>query len=138
MREILFRGKRTDNGKWVYGFPFAYQARLVVEGIETWDGDRHSIDPSTIGQYTGLIDKNGKRIFEGDIIDMTEEWWDASGPAHHDSPICAVEFDEFTGGFNPFANYDCDCGVYINASGCKVIGSIHDIPELLGEVTDNG
>ena len=68
MRDILFRGKRTDNGEWVYGFPFSYKVGFAIEGIETWDGNRHRIDPSTVGQYTGLTDKNGKRIFEGDLL----------------------------------------------------------------------
>lgn len=62
---------------------------------------------------------------------MSEEWWDACGPAGHDSPIINVEWiDELTG-FDPFANYDCDCGVYIDASECEVIGNIFDNPELL-------
>lgn len=53
------------------------------------------------------------------------------GPAGHDSPIINVEWiDELTG-FDPFANYDCDCGVYIDASECEVIGNIFDNPELL-------
>lgn len=144
MREILFRGKRIDNGEWVFG-SIAHQADyygdrrdrwFIVEDSFTSDygiDEVIEVKKETIGQYIGMTDKNGKRIFEGDIIDMTGEWWDASGPTHHDSPICAVEFDEFTGGFNPFANYDCDCGVYINASGCKVIGNIYDSRELLEE-----
>lgn len=136
VREILFRGKRADNGKWVYGNLLQYlngQSAILVEigGLRVF-----SVISFTVGQYTGLLDKYGTKIFEGDIIDMTGEDWDAAGPAGHVSPICAVEFDKFTGGFTPFADYDCDCGVYINAGGCKVVGNRWDNPELLEEKSD--
>jgi uncharacterized phage protein (TIGR01671 family) len=133
MREILFRGKRTDNGEWVEGF-YCFNPLMKRAEIYAFDNIRsyvYEVIPETIGQYIGLTDKNGKKIFEGDIIDASEEWWDACGPAGHDSPIIPVEWSECDCGFDPFANYDCDCGVFINANNCIVIGNIHDNPELL-------
>ena len=138
MREILFRAKRIDNGEWVEG-QYAYILNpltesgepikhLICNGTNIFNDE---IDPETLCQYTGLTDKNGNRIWENDIVDASGEWWNAFGPAGHDSPIINVEWiDELTG-FDPFANYDCDCGVYINANGCEVIGNIFDTPELL-------
>lgn len=139
MREILFRGKRLDNGEWVEGtiidyYPnMAYMKTKVVNVLGREMLDYVEVIPETVGQFTGLIDKSGKKIFEGDIVDASSEWWDACGPAGHDSPILPVEWDDYFCGFTPFANYDCDCGVYIEASNCTVIGNIHNNAELLEE-----
>ena len=138
MREILFRAKRIDNGEWVEGqYAFILNPltesgepikHLICNGTNIFNDE---IDPETLCQYTGLKDKNGNRIWENDIVDASEEWWSACGPAGHNSPIIKVEWLEGLTGFEPFANYDCDCGVYIDASGCEVIGNIFDNPELL-------
>lgn len=113
MREILFRGKRKDNGKWVYGFLFSYKVGFAIEGIETWDGERHRIDPATVGQYTGLTDKNGRRIFEGDLLVL------ATNRTHE------VKFAD--GSF-----YMNGTGISIHHAGkFTIVGNRWDNPELL-------
>lgn len=73
MREILFRGKRTDNGEWVEGLLWKKKHnsnKIFISYFPDEDDyeDAVVVDPETVGQYTGLKDKNGKKIFEGDVI----------------------------------------------------------------------
>lgn len=125
MREILFRGKRTDCEAWVEGDLIqAFRGnRLSACSIMPKDPKAYcwKVDPETVGQYTGLTDKNGVRIFEGDIIQSLEssvtglvQWF----PEHSAFMVWCKSANEV--GFL----YEC-------ADIIKVIGNIHDNPELL-------
>ncbi len=108
MREILFRGKRKDDKQWVFG-DLEHNGNRVPKWV-----DGQVIDQSTIGQFTGLTDKNGKKIFEGDIVKWDELEWGC--------PHC--EIAEW--------NYSLfDARKHDWKEWCEVIGNIHDNPELL-------
>ena len=131
MREILFRGKRKDNGKWAEGYYMddGYINQPFTELGGRFD-DTIEVDPETVGQYTGLTDKNGKKIFEGDIIN-----------AYHNRDLLNVSYVVFdrgeflceliSGNFidccETLPEQETECGI-------QIIGNIHDNPELLKEV----
>lgn len=155
MRDILFRGKRKDNGEWVEGFYSQFHNRptinepnshqifeLIDEGIKLFGtsigGFWRIVDPETVGQYTGLKDKNGKKIFEGDYWVDTDEN-DVFVVEFRDGQFCFVTYgvrgalmeygwDEIAGGFG-----ECDCEPMTDyiIENIEINGNIHDNPELL-------
>ena len=134
MREILFRGK-TDKGEWVQGQLLHFKASvgtekfaLIVEGCE-WDnstewfnlGKRAKVIPSTIGQYTGLTDKNGAKVFEGDIVkSFYKDGFEIGliGWSNIDFRYKFASPDGMAYGFDVTDVFE-------------VVGNVHDNPELL-------
>ena len=128
MREILFRGKRFSNGEWVIGgIMKTFHPNYDCENEEEFlsqspncycicaNNKDYFVEQASIGQYTGLTDKNGTNIFEGDIVK------DIVGR------MKAVEF--YNGRYYPFISFpEYTCW---NTDEVEVIGNIHDNPELL-------
>ena len=94
-REILFRGKRADNGEWVYGN--LIDSDSIVGKIVDFDGEYfipefwYKVDPETVGQFTGLTDKNGTKIFDGDIVRFYDDSEDelTNGVVVFNSDFCS-------------------------------------------------
>lgn len=135
MREILFRGKRIDNGEWVCGsLSLEYLQECGCVMISPSSDDCYKVYPETVGQFTGLTDKNGKRIFEGDIVKTMSSGAVgvvAFGTGTFDSGIYCYT------GWNlkdKYGNVDHnELFVYGDEPyyGFEVIGNIHDNPELM-------
>lgn len=127
MREILFKAKRLDNGKWVEGYYFAkpiLNYHCILEGENQWQ-----IDPDTLCQFTGLTDKDGNKIWENDIVDVSGCWWASTDITRH-----LVEWNETLTGFSPFfVDYNSDCCIYYYSEDSKVIGNKFDNFNLLEE-----
>ena len=132
MREILFRGKRLKDGAWIEGFYCEFANNMSGEQehfIQTVKSDGridtlYHVAPTTVGQYTGRTDKNGKRVFEGDIIRLYNGsvgvvLWSDNDQAYliFQDPVKMVILDDF--------------GNYGRPEYYEVIGNIHDNPELL-------
>ena len=145
MREILFRGKRTDNDEWVYG-SFCMDAVEQKNGLCGVDGfirrydfakgkmQMHEVDRESVSQFTGLTDKNGKRIFDGDILHIVSYTCDydfktsvgakygyTSG-LYVDGDFNDGDFTEIGFAFDYWSNEDAEV---------EVIGNIYDTPALM-------
>lgn len=143
MREILFRGKRSDTGEWVYGGIRIVQGRYYIIPEDS-NPFGFEVDPATVGQYTGLTDKNGNRIFEGDIVAFTFHS-DLAEHAHLDERPEITENHEilFSEGSMWMKRIIIPDSLTAQIYGrrlileslwkhrIEIIGNIHDNPELL-------
>ena len=130
MREILFRGKRADNGEWVEGdvLQTRYHSGHIEYQImpQTPVSSAYPVLLETVGQYTGLIDKNGKRIFEGDICRFKR---------FNDVHIGKVVFNVTTASFIMW--YQPIVGAYGEKATQKMLLSVCDNIEVVGNIHDN-
>ena len=121
MREYLFRGKTIANGKWSEGNLLVTKQGCCI----TPDATVYvAVDSETVGQYTGMVDKNGKKIFEGDIIDFSDRSdGDGYGVVKYDANETefGIEYD----------NIYKSLGKHYYPEDIEVIGNIHDNPNLV-------
>ena len=133
----LYRAKRMDNGEWTYGYLYGiWERKYILWGMTNNVPDMTEVEPSTICQCTGLIDKNGKLIWENDII------------KYHFGDVCApIKYGEYQSCFDSAStghigfyvdwrgtkkeNMRKDLGYWINMIGAEVVGNIFDNPDLL-------
>ena len=143
IREVIFRGKRTDSGEWVYGyytkaryFLNKKEMHIIFEpDVEAFPHCEFTgyeeVLPETVGQYTGLTDKNGVRIFEGDIVKYDVNYHDM-----------VISYDVENWGGWLYEDMDDNMQAYSIYEFClkdiAVVGNIHDNPDILKGGEDNG
>ena len=127
MKEIKFRGKRLDNGEWIEGDLLRMNGHWFIFPDPAPEGiDKYAVDPSTVGQYTGVKGKDdGKEIYEGDIVDM--EVFGEEDIYFH-CPVLIIFID---GAFHIAEDEESVWAPICNICISEVIGNIHDNPELI-------
>lgn len=143
MREIKFRGKRVDNGEWIEGSLFNVIWRKSSDGSrvcyifpdnmlgwgDCWEdfaeiAEEYEVDPSTVGQYVGLKNKDGREIYEGDILRLVTDFGE----------IFNREVYYWDGRFGIHIEDETDIlsiAYAVEANSAEIIGNIHDNPDLL-------
>ena len=133
-REILFKAKRKDNGEWVEGYYVYCRKRHYILpvlnkaiGFDEREDEWVEADPNTICQYTGLTDKNGKKIWENDICDRKEKYPEI---VTYNKGDWQLDYSYALGKEKHFCA--CNLGFYVCERNCvEVIGNVFDNPELL-------
>lgn len=151
-REFEFRGKLSHSGEWVYGSLLKIDSKYhIVTESDMYEDGHHIcqesdtptwVDPDTVGEFTGIMDKHGKKIFEGDILLWTRKSVHIEGsPIQDFSDKCIIYYDNDKCGFKFRCKLDCGSCVgsldfsdeRAKESYIEVIGNIYDNPELLNK-----
>lgn len=139
MREILFRGKSKISGEWVFGAPICVEENtyptdrvLLVRAVNYDELDNFApqyeseeVIPATVGQFTGLYDEHGNKVFEGDIVEFNE--------ARRLSVVFAQKGGTAAFGVELKAGLEYPFGLTMPVAYMAVVGNIHDNPELVKE-----
>lgn len=133
-RKILFRGYSTESGQWVYGF---YREYIIYQScgkcidhinyfIDLTKGGSEFVKPETVGQFTGLYDKNGKEIYEGDIVSNGAQNYSISFSLRYGWMLTKGDFSYSVGNETLDSSID-KCVI----EGVAIVGNVYDNPELL-------
>lgn len=128
-RTIKFRGKRIDNGEWVYGY---LADEDYINDIDSIDLSSIEVDRDTVGQFTGLFDKNGKEIYEGDIISVNGKYPKLVKYINDYACFCLANIEDLDEEMDTGYWHQVSPGWWNSSKReIQVIGNIYDNPELI-------
>lgn len=149
MREILFKAKRIDRNEWVYG-SYLPKSKMICTEITYHNSTEYIdlfVDPETLCEFTGWYDQHKTKIFENDVVEFVSGtslhryliWWQREGNMLTAVPLDGITFNgsDYWNGKFPKFDYSTFCLMMLDPYGdfrdIRVIGNIHDNPELLEE-----